>query len=188
MRDVLWERIIRHIAGAECISTSLIKRRTVGLSQYHAKLPLAFRPRARRGGACTTRSQRLRKQQRTSPGRNSEKLPTVHRIPRHCAKKCLHKKKHPSAISRRAFVQCQWARLDLNQHALAGTRPSTLRVCQFRHEPGFSRPRGKLAANMQVYRLDGGDSSCVARRPFATGPPASCLEWLSCVKDVYFLI
>src|SRR3954470_9725647 len=28
-----------------------------------------------------------------------------------------------------------WARLELNQHALAGTRPSTLRVCQFRHEP-----------------------------------------------------
>ena len=31
-----------------------------------------------------------------------------------------------------------WARLELNQHALAGTRPSTLRVCQFRHEPGIS--------------------------------------------------
>ena len=30
--------------------------------------------------------------------------------------------------------------------------------------------------------------SSVAQRPFATGPPASCLEWLSCVKGVYFLI
>jgi hypothetical protein len=34
----------------------------------------------------------------------------------------------------------KWARLELNQHALAGTRPSTLRVCQFRHEP--NKPAG----------------------------------------------
>jgi hypothetical protein len=33
-----------------------------------------------------------------------------------------------------AFL-AKWARLESNQHALAGTRPSTLRVCQFRHEP-----------------------------------------------------
>src|SRR4029079_17391599 len=68
------------------------------------------------------------------------------------------KQKSPSG-GRRAFC-LNWARLELNQHALAGTRPSTLRVCQFRHEPGFSPPVGKLAANMQVYRVDGTGSSC----------------------------
>ena len=36
-------------------------------------------------------------------------------------------------------LDSQWARLELNQHALAGTRPSTLRVCQFRHEPETCR-------------------------------------------------
>jgi hypothetical protein len=69
-----------------------------------------------------------------------------------------------------------WARLELNQHALAGTRPSTLRVCQFRHEPGFSQPEGKLAANMQVYRLAGRDSSCMPSRRFATEMWACGLE------------
>ena len=34
-----------------------------------------------------------------------------------------------------AAILTKWARLESNQHALAGTRPSTLRVCQFRHEP-----------------------------------------------------
>ena len=47
-----------------------------------------------------------------------------------------YKKKKPFGGGRRAFY-FYWARLELNQHALAGTRPSTLRVCQFRHEPGF---------------------------------------------------
>src|SRR6188768_1474088 len=37
--------------------------------------------------------------------------------------------------ARLSTLDSQWARLELNQHALAGTRPSTLRVCQFRHEP-----------------------------------------------------
>jgi hypothetical protein len=36
----------------------------------------------------------------------------------------------------------KWARLESNQHALAGTRPSTLRVCQFRHEPDLGTPDG----------------------------------------------
>ncbi len=29
----------------------------------------------------------------------------------------------------------EWARLESNQHALAGTCPSSMRVCLFRHEP-----------------------------------------------------
>jgi hypothetical protein len=49
-----------------------------------------------------------------------------------------------------AFL-AKWARLESNQHALAGTRPSTLRVCQFRHEPLESgRPRRFPAARNQI--------------------------------------
>src|SRR3954467_8900740 len=97
-----------------------------------------------------------------------------------------HQMKKPFGWPKGFYIN--WARLELNQHALAGTRPSTLRVCQFRHEPGFSQPRDKLAANMQVYRLDGEGSSCVDSQPFATCPPACCLEWLSCMKGAYFPI
>jgi hypothetical protein len=46
----------------------------------------------------------------------------------------------------------KWARLELNQHALAGTRPSTLRVCQFRHEPEVRR-LGQSTARPQLLGL-----------------------------------
>ena len=32
------------------------------------------------------------------------------------------------------LISFKCGRLDLNQHAIAGTRPSTWRVCQFRHD------------------------------------------------------
>jgi hypothetical protein len=32
----------------------------------------------------------------------------------------------------------QWAKRDLNPHPLAGTWPSTMRVCLFRHSPLFT--------------------------------------------------
>src|SRR4029078_9630551 len=61
------------------------------------------------------------------------------------------------------------ARVELTQHALAGTRRSTLRVCQFRHEPEFfcrayptARSRGKagceyasLPAGWRWFKLRG---------------------------------
>ena len=57
-------------------------------------------------------------------------------------------------------LSCQWARLESNQHALAGTRPSTLRVCQFRHEPkaktfGVIRTagQGSLPATASLFNL-----------------------------------
>ena len=55
--------------------------------------------------------------------------------------RCENRKIHAGEATLRTFdvFDLNWARLELNQHALAGTRPSTLRVCQFRHEPSFTK-------------------------------------------------
>ena len=56
------------------------------------------------------------------------------------------KKKARGLLTTSLNLNNQWARLESNQHALAGTRPSTLRVCQFRHEPNQTKVTGRFTA------------------------------------------
>ena len=58
----------------------------------------------------------------------------------------------------------QWAKGDLNPHPLAGTWPSTMRVCLFRHSPLSTRclrpqpPKSRSLRLLKVYRY------CLHRR------------------------
>src|SRR5262249_11953339 len=93
-------------------------------------------------------------------------------------------KKSSSACVRRAFYQ-------LGPTGVEPARPCVHKALNLARLPtpprarGFRSRGGEVAANMQVYRLDDGLSSCVNRRPFATGPRSRCLEWLACMKGAY---